>query len=527
MEATDRARATHALPLPPLLGVLLAAVLVRALGYTGYFGSDEVTYTEFAFKLLHGDWRVDPYVGAHRYGINIPVALSAALFGQNEFGAAFWSLLCSVAEVGLVAWFGMRWFGLRVGLLAGLLLAVLPIHAHHAGRLLADAPLALAITASFLFFFEGERSGSARAYLIAGLAAGWSFWVKQGTIFYLLVFLLYPLVFRRFDRRWGWMVLGFALAVGANLAWFAALTGDALYIVRAVRDRLGSGYLEEGLAGGSIVDAPGFYLEYLFIKVQHTVALGLLFVAGLFAGPRGGAARMAFGQVLWWGVGLVAVLSVLPISFAPLVFVPKQSNYMLMFVAPLCLVGAFALARLSARASVVVTAAIVAVSLLLALLQQASVRVFTANSQAAVEFASARPDAVVYATTNAYRAATFHNLVKPVRAPVRIGSMEDLAAASTDRDRLVILDTQTWAWASREPIRRLQDVPACWQREATLAPRADGAGVRLAATSASMLGTVPGLAAVAARLAALSAPSPAYVYRLPAGCAAPAVAKPR
>jgi hypothetical protein len=105
--------------------------------------------------------------------------------------------------------------------------------------------------------------------------------------------------------------------------------------------------------------------------------------------------------------------------------------------------------------------------------------------------------------------------------------MEDLAAAPTDRDRLAILDTQTWAWASREPIRRVQDVPACWQREATLVPRADGAGVRLAATTASLLGAVPGLAAVAARFTALSAPSPAYVYRLPAGCAAPAVAKVR
>jgi 4-amino-4-deoxy-L-arabinose transferase-like glycosyltransferase len=512
---------------PSLLALLLAAVAMRALGYTGYFGSDEVTYTEFAFKLLNGDWRVDPYVGANRYGVNIPVALSAALFGQNEFGAAFWSLFCSVAEVGLVAWFGMRWFGLRVGLLAGLLLAVLPLHAHQAGRLVADAPLALAITASFLFFFEGERSGRRSAFLVAGLAAGWSFWIKQATIFYLLVFLLYPLVFRRFDWRWAWMVLGFALALGANLAWFGALTGDPLYIVHTMRERRGSGYLEEGLAGGSIVDAPWFYLDYLFVKVQHTVALGLLFVVGVFVGPRDGAARTMFRQVLWWGVGLVAVLSVLPISLSPLVFVPKQSNYMLMFVAPLCLVGAFALARLGPRAMVAATAAIVAVSLLLTLLQQASVRVFTANSRAAVEFARTQPGTPLYATSNAARAATFRHLVEPASAPVRIGSMEELAAAPTDRDRLAILDTQTWDWAAREPIRRLQDVPACWQRQGTLTPRADGPGMHLAAAGAGLLGAVPALAGVAARLRALSAPAPAYVYRLPAGCAAPAVANAR
>ena len=524
MVAIDHA---HESPARPLLAVLLAAIAVRALGYSGFLGSDEVTYTEAAFKLLNGDWRVDPYAGAHRYGVNAPVALSAALFGQNEFGAAFWSLFCSVAEVGLVAAFGVRWFGVRVGVLAGLLLAVLPLHAHQAGRLLADAPLALAISASFLFFFEGERSGNSRAYLVAGLAAGWSIWVKQSTVFYLLVFLLYPLLFWRFDRRWGWMVLGFALVVGANLVWFAALTGDPLYMVHAVRDRLGSGYLEEGLADGSIVNEPGFYLGYLFVKVYQTVALGLLFVAGLFAGPREGAKRTLFRQVLWWSLGLLAILSLLPVSLSPLVLVPKQSNYLLIFVAPLCLVAALALARLPSRVSAVLTAAIVVVCVLLTLLQQASVRVFTANSRAAVEFARARPDAAVYATTNAFRAAAFGNLVEPARIPVRIGSMDELAAAATDRERLVILDTQTWTWALREPIRRLQDVPPCWLRETTLVPIADGAGVHLAAAAGKIVAAVPGLAAIAPRLAALSAPSPAYVYRLPAGCAAPALAKPR
>jgi hypothetical protein len=327
------------------------------------------------------------------------------------------------------------------------------------------------------------------------------------------------------------MVLGFALAIGANLVWFAALTGDPLYILRAVSARRGSGYLEEGVAGGSIVDEPGFYLDYLFVKVHQTGALGLLFIAGVVAavvaGGRDSASRIQVRSVLGWGVGLVAALSILPVSFSPLIFVPKQSNYMLMFVAPLCLVGAFALARLGPRAAVVVAATIAAASLLLALLQQASVRVFTANSRAAVEFARARPDTPLYATSNAARAATFTNLIEPGRTPVRIGSMEDLAAAPVDRERLVILDTQTWAWASREPIRRLQDVPACWQRETTLVPLAGGAGVRLAAATAKAVAVVPGLAAAAPRLAALSAPSPAYVYRLPAGCAAPAVAKVR
>ena len=508
--------------------LLLFAAALRALTYTGFFGSDEVTYTEFAFKLLHGDWTVDPYVGANRYGINLPVALFGLLFGQNEFGAAFWSLACSVAEVGLLAWAAMRWFGLRTGIVAGVLLATLPIHVAYAGRLLADAPQALCISASFVLFFEGERRGSARAFFFAGVAAGLVFWIKQVTLFYLLVFLTYPLLFRRFDVKWVWMVLGFAATIAIHLPFFAALTGDPLYLVHALRARRSSGFLESGLADGSMVDGPAFYLDYLFINIYQTWLLGPLFVIGCWLGSRDAASGPMFRRALLWALGLVAALSVLPISFAPLVFVPKQTNYMLMFVAPLCLVAALAFERLSApRLTWALGLGLLLPSLALALLQQASVRVFTANSQAAVEFARARPDVALYATTNAFRAATFRNLVEPARPPVRIGSMDDLAAAPADRDRLVILDTQTWAWASREPIRRLQDVPACWQRESTLTPLADGAGVRLAATTASLLEAAPALASVTARLRALTAPAPAFVYRLPAGCAAPAVVKAR
>ena len=49
--------------------VMLVAIFCRWLGYTGYFGSDEVTYTDSAFRMVNGDWRLDGYVGANRLGV--------------------------------------------------------------------------------------------------------------------------------------------------------------------------------------------------------------------------------------------------------------------------------------------------------------------------------------------------------------------------------------------------------------------------------------------------------------------------
>lgn len=155
-----------------LAGLLTIALAIRLAFYTGFFGSDEVTYVANAYRLLDGDWQVSSYVGSNRYGMNLPLAAMAFLFGRHEMIANAYPLLCSLGEVALVFHFGRQLLGLRAAVLAALLLALLPLHAHYAGRPMADAPLALMITASFLFFWHGERNGDGRSFVIAGLAAG-------------------------------------------------------------------------------------------------------------------------------------------------------------------------------------------------------------------------------------------------------------------------------------------------------------------------------------------------------------------
>jgi hypothetical protein len=55
---------------------LVSAVRNRCLGsagqmflFTGYFSSDELTYTEVALRIASGDWKASDYIGALRYGI--------------------------------------------------------------------------------------------------------------------------------------------------------------------------------------------------------------------------------------------------------------------------------------------------------------------------------------------------------------------------------------------------------------------------------------------------------------------------
>ena len=502
--------------------VLGLAVLVRLLGYSGYFGSDEVTYTEYAFKLAAGNWAVSDYVGANRLGVNLPVAAFAWLFGQGEWAAAAYSMLCSLLEVALVAGVGARLVGARAAWLAALVLACLPLHAHLAGRMMADAPLAMAMTACFLFFARGEHRGRALHYALAGVAAGWSFWIKPHALIYVLVLLSYPLVFRRFNPRWLWVVGGFAVLVLVNCALFGWLTGRFFYMFEIVLNRHGSGYLETDVARGLAHDSIGFYATYLFGKVHHTWLLGPLALVGLVLSRRAALRQQSPGAgfVVFWGLGLLLVLSAMPVKLDPLTFVPKQTNYMTMFAAPLALLAGLALSRLQHRRLGWAMAAVVLPSIALTLLLQASITVFTANAKAIVAFARERPATLVYTNTNPYRAAQFDALIHPQRPEVTLRPVSALSAGAGDHqpERLAVIDEQTLSWGRGEPYRRIADLPRCWIPMGAIQPDIEGLGPRLWGHLLLQLqktGTWPWLSA---RLQRFVRPQPAHIFKVPPGC---------
>lgn len=502
---------------PMLAAVLAVAVMIRWLAYTGFFGSDEVTYTHAAFRIVDGDWRVDEYVGANRLGVNLPVAALGWAFGKSEFSAALWSLMTSTLEVGLVAWIGARMFGVRAGAIAGLLLATLPSHVHFGGRLMADAPLCAAITAAFVMFYVAETRRWPLGFFLAGVCAGLAFWVKPAVVFVFGIFLAYPLVARRWDWHWLWMGAGLFAAIAANGLVFLALTGDFLFTFNVTRDRSASGFLEEGVAAGQIAVEPFFYLTYMFGKVYHTGLVGLLWLlAAVIWWRRGRPEEVAPGRfLLFWGVGLWAILSLLPVSFSPLIFVPKQTNYMLIFVAPLCVMAGYGLSRLSSRLQVAGTTAACAIGVGFALLLQANVAVFTANSWATLEFVDRTPQGRIAVMSNAYRAATFRHVLGGPDVSARIMPLGDFDAAGAEH---VVIDPQTFDWDRSVTFRDPSALPVCWVRQEELTGQPAGYGAMLARTVLALLpGSDP--FGIATRLRSLTVPNPAVVYRVPtAGC---------
>jgi 4-amino-4-deoxy-L-arabinose transferase-like glycosyltransferase len=521
-----------------LIAVLFVAIVLRLLFFPGYFGTDEVVYVKVGFEIAGGEWPISTYIGALRYGINLPIALTALVFGFSEFSAAAWSFACSVGEVGLVYALGNRLWGLRAGLFAGLVLALTPLHVTLAGRLLADSPLGFFITLSFVLFYIAESRRSIMHYIPAGLSAGFTYWIKEAAVINVAVFGLYAIWMRTWRHEWLWMAAGAAAVIGANCLMFAAMTGDPLYVFKIVQSNVENIFLATTPGSPEMSwyqDRPGFYFEYLFVNVVHTWTLAYLAALGLAVGiirRRGKPIDAGFAYVAIWGVGLILVFSFFVISFHPFRWIAKQSNYMSIFLAPLALLAAYGLDRLRGRLGVVLVVVFAAGAIPLSALEQQVIDVFTANSKAAVAFARQHDELPYYANAGAKNYALYDSLLRQGRVkPLHFELLRDLAGAAPTAAgasgqgparagaAYAIVDWQTMGWGNGSV--RVKQVPTCWRRVARLEPTGFGAGRWVALGVLRLFDLLP--AAIADRAkphaAALVQPQPAEIYEVPADCA--------
>jgi hypothetical protein len=510
------------------LAIMVGAGLLRALFYTGMFYSDDLTYTDGASKLLHGDWSLRTYIGSLRYGVDLPVAFFMWLAGENEIAANLWSFLCSVGEVGLVFVAARLFWGRREAVAAAIVMAFLPLHIIYGGRLMADAPLGFFVTLSFVLFFLGENMRTMGWYLGAGLACGFSFWIKQSVmILFCVAFVGYALAYRLWRWQWMWMGLGVLVAAGSNCLFFWAISGDPLYLLTVMRKGMVAYQSWDFVETGA-----GFYFWRLLVDLRDTWLLGPLAVAGcVLYVLRKASGRPERGTALavFWAVALVGIFSFAPVSFNPVKLVMKQPNYMLIFVAPLCLLAGYLLAGLPRAALLIVGGGYALGAMALAGLAQQDIKVFTANSRAAVDYAVSNRPVPVYGMTGAFRAGVARFVFagrtgdeQPVKllSSLPDGPVAPAADAGGERLAFAIVDLQTAHWGGN-PIKGLDDVPGCWRKVSRLEPaETGGAGKAIVTLLAGAFSIVPGSlgSMLQNRIAALVEPRPAYVYEIPAGC---------
>jgi Dolichyl-phosphate-mannose-protein mannosyltransferase len=387
--------------------ILVFAGLLRIAFFSGGLGTDEIVYISQAYHLLDGELGKASYVGAIRYGINAFQALSFRLFGNSVVGAAGLYFACSLGNVILTYWFAHHLWGRRAAAWAAIALAVLPIDVALAGRLNPDPYLGLFISGSVITFYFAEQNGRFVLYFLAGILAGWVFWIKEEVIIFGLIFIF--LAWSNQPWRAGrlWFVLGGLLCGVANLLAFWVIFGDAFYQYHIAQKDLGN-----WMATQPVDDVTLWaYLRYLFVGIYHTGILGWLALAGaLLILPRQTEPGRRF--VLIWAGGLLLIFSLLPVSFSPLTFIRKQANYMEIFALPLALLAGWFLARQRRILAVVLGGAMITSGILLSAVEQQVVRVVAVNGRAAVEFAEAHNGTPVFGPLTAQRQSVLARLLR-------------------------------------------------------------------------------------------------------------------
>lgn len=148
--------------------VLCGALFFMGLGDLPVFDVDEAVFAETTREMLEtGDWITPHYNGVDRFDKPILfywlMAGAFTVFGVGEWGARFWSAALGVGLVAVLAGFGLRRQGARVGFLSGLIAATsieVIVLAHSA---ITDMTLIFFITAGLLALYAAVQSADAKA----------------------------------------------------------------------------------------------------------------------------------------------------------------------------------------------------------------------------------------------------------------------------------------------------------------------------------------------------------------------------
>ena len=471
-------------------------------------------------EISNGVWSSSDYNGALRYGFNIPAGFFIYLFGLSAFTANLWSLLCSIAEIGAVYLFAVSMWGRLAALYAALILASMPLHIAVATRIHPDPVVSLFLTLSFGFFYFAERSGSRSLYLLTGSAMGMIFWAKELAAVTFVGLALYPIVWRKFDKRWGYVIAGGIPLLVAHLALMKLIAGDPLHAFKVATGQVNRNFIQAGVGEDSV----WYYFRYLYFDIKHTwLAPWVATIAALTFGWE----YMRFRKVheptayaVFWSLSLLAVLSFVPVSLAPVRFAMKQPNYLSLFLAPIALLAGYQGARAPVQIARPFLVLIVTGGLALGILEQQAIRVFTSNGKAAVEFARARPDAQFFGSVNNSNMARAYSLLThdPSLAK-RFGGLSEAPTGTSGyggnrAEVFVVIDKETMSWGSKA--LPLETIPSCWKEVQILTPTGFGRGHVVIHGLLSFAETLPPLVRnrVVAPIRRLSVPQPAVVYQV-------------
>lgn len=278
-----------------LILCLAAATRLPALDRIPFgINADEGDQAAVSLSILRGH-DTTPLFGVGWYHISIVyfrlLAAVMSVAGATVAGARTFGALAGIVTVGLVLWLGVRHFGRRAGLLAGLLVASFGPALQFSRETTCAGPTATLWAASALLFLEAARGGRAWAWILSGLAGGFSlYFYPTGRLWSVFALLFVVSLLATAPRGARMKIIG-----GAILGALAALVIGAPFLYRAyvnpdwfvVRARETSIFVSSNLSRLPYVHREWSMPRLLLAQLERSIGIFNRFPDGNYFWPTG------------------------------------------------------------------------------------------------------------------------------------------------------------------------------------------------------------------------------------------------
>ncbi len=237
-----------------LLLIVLFALFLRMYFFIGFANNDpqdDGIYIGQARRVLNGKFfnfkwagklvssadTINPvYQFPFRWVMIFSLVLSFILFGINDYSAALFPLLCSLASIVVVFYIGKILFNERTGLIASFLLSIFPLNVVYATRITPDVPVAFFMALSALLFIIAEKREKDKGifnlknlyFMLSGIFLGIGYLTKASALIIICFFTLYSLYHRRIRKTYILIFIGFLLIYSVEGLYYYIETGDFL-----------------------------------------------------------------------------------------------------------------------------------------------------------------------------------------------------------------------------------------------------------------------------------------------------------
>ncbi len=213
-------------------------------GAWGIWG--KAVYNEFAFDDFR--WLFITYRFAGKPAlVAILYALSFNLFGINLFAIRVVSAISGILTVYFVYKLGQLLFGSKVGLVSGLIFAIIPYDIYYSRLALQDPVVSCFITGAILCYSYGFKEDNIISILLGGVLFGLAVDAKQLGLKVGIVIILYLLLSKdirsHLKKAPFWISSILAVIFHYPFLYFAALRDFSLYTAYLMKDRASSGII--------------------------------------------------------------------------------------------------------------------------------------------------------------------------------------------------------------------------------------------------------------------------------------------